>query len=80
MSRIIYEKIFSGNPRRIRPNKIGDKQPNYQKVAHDENLQQYEPIGLGRFATDHSFTKAASRPLFARVRRYAPQRALKNHI
>ena len=33
-----------------------------------------EPFGLGRFATDHSLTKAASRPLFARVRRYAPQR------
>ena len=33
----------------------------------------YEPFGLGRFATDHSLTKAASRPLFARVRRYAPQ-------
>ena len=32
-----------------------------------------EPFGLGRFATDHSLTKAASRPLFARVRRYAPQ-------
>ena len=31
-----------------------------------------EPFGLGRFATDHSLTKAASRPLFARVRRYAP--------
>ena len=35
---------------------------------------QYEPLGLVRFATDHSLTKAASRPLFARVRRYAPQR------
>ena len=34
----------------------------------------YEPFGLGRFATDHSLTKAASRPLFARVRRYALQR------
>ena len=34
----------------------------------------YEPFGLGRFATDHSLTKAASRSLFARVRRYAPQR------
>ena len=33
----------------------------------------YEPFGLGRFATDHSLTKAASRHLFARVRRYAPQ-------
>ena len=32
-----------------------------------------EPFGLGRFATDHSLTKAASRPLFARIRRYAPQ-------
>ena len=31
----------------------------------------YEPFGLGRFATDHSLTKAAPRPLFARVRRYA---------
>ena len=37
------------------------------------NLIIYEPFGLGRFATDHSLTKAASRPLFARVRRYAPQ-------
>ena len=34
----------------------------------------YEPFGLGRFATDHSLTKAASRPLFVRVRRYAPQK------
>ena len=34
----------------------------------------YEPFGLGRFATDHSLAKTASRPLFARVRRYAPQR------
>ena len=34
----------------------------------------YEPFGLGRFATDHSLTKTASRLLFARVRRYAPQR------
>ena len=34
----------------------------------------YEPFGLGRFATDHSLTLAASRPLFARVRRYAPQK------
>ena len=33
----------------------------------------YEPFGLGRFATDHSLTKAASRPLFVRVRHYAPQ-------
>ena len=33
----------------------------------------YEPFGLGRFATDHSLTKAASRSLFVRVRRYAPQ-------
>ena len=32
-----------------------------------------EHFGLGRFATDHSFTKAASRPLFICVRRYAPQ-------
>ena len=35
-------------------------------------LNNNEPFGLGRFATDHSPTKAASRPLFARVRRYAP--------
>ena len=34
----------------------------------------YEPFGLGRFATDHPLTKAASRPLFARARRFAPQR------
>ena len=34
----------------------------------------YEPFGLGRFAMDHSLTKTASRPLFAHVRRYAPQR------
>ena len=34
----------------------------------------YEPFGVGRFATDHSLTKPASRPLFARVQRYAPQR------
>ena len=34
----------------------------------------YKPFGLGRFATDHSLTKAASRPLFAREGRYAPQR------
>ena len=34
----------------------------------------YEPFGLGHFATNHSLTKPASRPLFARVRRYAPQR------
>ena len=34
----------------------------------------YEPFGLGRFVTGHSLKKAASRPLFARVRRYAPQR------
>ena len=32
-----------------------------------------EPFDLGRFATDHSFTKAASRTLFTRVLRYAPQ-------
>ena len=36
-------------------------------------LYIYEPFGLGRFATDHSLTKAASRSLFARVRLYAPQ-------
>ena len=36
-------------------------------------FNSYEPFGLGRFATDHSLAKAASRPLFARVRRYAPQ-------
>ena len=40
-------------------------------------FQIYEPFGPGRFATDHSLTKAASRPLFARVRRYARQSALK---
>ena len=34
----------------------------------------YEPFGLGRFATDHSLTKAASGPLFTRVRRSAPQK------
>ena len=28
----------------------------------------YELFGLGRFAKDHSLTKAASRPLFVRVR------------
>ena len=39
-----------------------------------EYIYIYEPFGLGRFATDHSLTKAASGPLFARVRRYAPQR------
>ena len=33
----------------------------------------YEPIGLGRFATDHSLTKVASRPLFVCVRHYAIQ-------
>ena len=33
----------------------------------------YESVGLGRFAADYSLTKAASRPLFARVRSYAPQ-------
>ena len=57
-------------------------------ICHEQNLyynpcvmemifcdfHNYEPFGLGRFATDHSLTKAASRPLFARVRRYAPQR------
>ena len=37
------------------------------------NIYINEPFGLGRFATDHSLTKAASRPLFVRVRRYAPQ-------
>ena len=33
----------------------------------------YEPfgLGLGRFATDHSLTKVALRPLFVRVRHYA---------
>ena len=33
-----------------------------------------QPFGLGSIATDHSITKAASRPLFARVRRYALQK------
>ena len=33
----------------------------------------HEPFGLGRFATGHSLTKAASRLLFVRVRRLAPQ-------
>ena len=42
-------------------------------IAKRLRLLIYEPFGLGRFATDHSLTKAASRPLFARVRRYAPQ-------
>ena len=37
-------------------------------------FNQYESFGLGRFATDHSLTKAASRPLFARVQRNTPQR------
>ena len=36
-------------------------------------LFKHEPFGLDRFATDHSITKAASRPLFVRVRRCAPQ-------
>ena len=36
----------------------------------------YEPFGLGRFATDHSLTKAASRSLFARY----SLGQLKNHI
>ena len=40
----------------------------------------YEPFGLGRFATDYSLTKAASRPLSARVRRYAPHEITKNII
>ena len=43
-------------------------------------LYVYEPFGLGRFATDHSLTKAASRPLFARVRRYAPQESRWNQV
>ena len=47
-----------------------------QKKLYDNKVQAnrfviYEPFG--RFATDHSLAKAASRPLFARVRRYAPQ-------
>ena len=33
-----------------------------------------EPFGLGRFAMDHPLTKAASRPLFVPIRRYAPQK------
>ena len=52
--------------------------PGYSLEASQSNffeicflLYTYEPFGLGRFATDHSLTKAASRPLFARVRRYA---------
>ena len=36
-------------------------------------LYSYEPFGLGRFATDHSLTKVASRPLFVRVRHYTTQ-------
>ena len=48
-----------------------------QRVFRDRlnpiDVYNDEPFGLGRFATDHSLTKAASRPLFARVRRYAPQ-------
>ena len=40
-----------------------------------ENLKflVYEPFGLGRFTMDHSLKKAASRPLFVRVRRLAPE-------
>ena len=40
-------------------------------AIHLTNIHTNEPFGLGRFATDLSLTKAASRPLFARVRRYA---------
>ena len=54
---------------------------NYCRASFKDNSELHtspfstdEPFGLGRFATDHSLTKAASRPLFARVRRYALQR------
>ena len=36
-------------------------------------LIKYELFGLGRFATDHSLTKVALRPLFVLVRCCAPQ-------
>ena len=44
----------------------------YSESAYSITLYIYEPFSLGRFAMDHSLTKAASRPLFARIRRYAP--------
>ena len=44
-----------------------------QKLGLIGHMHIYEPFGLGRFATDHSLTNAASRPLFVRVRRYAPK-------
>ena len=45
----------------------------FSYLFDEMNYTIYEPFGLGRFATDLSLTKAAPRPLFARVRRYAPQ-------
>ena len=43
------------------------------KSVEDSPLIYNKPFRLGGFATDHSLTKVASRPLFVRVRRYAPQ-------
>ena len=60
------------------PNSAGVSAFSHPKDTHIEHiglrpLINDESFGLGRFATDHSFTKAGSRNLFARIRRYAPQ-------
>ena len=47
--------------------------PHSRPIQYKSDYYTYEPFGLGRFATDHSLTKAASRPLLVRVRRCAPQ-------
>ena len=45
---------------------------NRYEVANSEFLA-YEPFGLGPFATDHSLTKVALRPLLVRVSHYTTQ-------